>query len=482
MKIVIIGAGISGCTAYLSLRKYLPKPPAPELDHEYIIYEAHDTSKDVSALNEQSKINKDSTYSATLVVGGGLGVGANGLNVLKRLDESLLKDVTRSGYAYSHFNMKNKNGRILMGRTAKGSTLTMNSLGLPRHNFWKCLDERVPRGIIVNKRVSHVEVNTKSRNIVHFVDGSSPVDADLVVGADGLKSVVKKAMFLDAKGDEYAPQYEGLAGIGGFVPSADLREHIEKGTMNLVFGGSGFFGYFYSESSKSDPNRDSPYHISEPGETVAWWSTYEIAECPSDPKRVDMEDVIRQLRERHGSWSDPVVQKVISKAEVDSMYPTWTSPQLPTWHRDGVVLLGDAAHTLPPTSGQGSSQALEDVESFSLFLAHYLQQTYANRDHDSSPTDDSDPSVAIAADEKEAIKNAAKRYMDLRRPRVQAILDQARKFQNLKRKMGVVEEYLMYCMMWIIGTFFSGYMTRVSKELLEYDVASHVKEELEKSP
>jgi hypothetical protein len=94
------------------------------------------------------------------------------------------------------------------------------------------------------------------------------------------------------------------------------------------------------------------------------------------------------------------------------------------------------------------------VESFSLFLAHYLQQTYANRDHDSSPTDDSDPSVAIAADEKEAIKNAAKRYMDLRRPRVQAILDQARKFQNLKRKMGVVEEYLMYCMMWIIGKNF----------------------------
>jgi 2-polyprenyl-6-methoxyphenol hydroxylase-like FAD-dependent oxidoreductase len=229
------------------------------------------------------------------------------------------------------------------------------------------------------------------------------------------------------------------------VPSADLKEHIEKGTMNLIFGGSGFFGYFYSESSKSDPNRDSPYHISEPGETVAWWSTYEIADCPPDPKHIDKEDMARQLRERHGGWSDPVVQKVINKVEVDSMYPTWTSPQLPTWERDGVVLLGDAAHTLPPTSGQGASQALEDVESFSLFLAHHLQQTYDNRD---SP-DDSNPSIGAA--EKQAIKIAAKRHMDIRRPRVQAILDQARKFQDLKKKRSVFEEYFMYCIMWIIG-------------------------------
>jgi 2-polyprenyl-6-methoxyphenol hydroxylase-like FAD-dependent oxidoreductase len=404
MKIVIIGAGISGCTAYLSLRKYLPNPPAPALDHEYIIYEAHNTSNGVSTFKD---LSNNSSYAATIVIGGGLGLGANGLSVLKRLDENLLKDITRGGYAYSHFNMKSKHGRVLMNRLATGSNPPMNSLGLHRHHLWKCLNERVPPGIIVNKRVSHVEVHTEGRNTVHFVDGSLPVDADLVIGADGLKSVVKNVMFLEAKGDEYAPRYEGLVSIGGFLSSADLKEHIEKGTMNLIFGGSGFFGYFYSESSKSDPNRDSPYHISEPGETVAWWSTYEIADCPPDPKHIDKEDMARQLRERHGGWSDPVVQKVINKVEVDSMYPTWTSPQLPTWERDGVVLLGDAAHTLPPTSGQGASQALEDVESFSLFLAHHLQQTYDNHD---SP-DDSNPSISAA--EKQAIKIAAKRHMDI---------------------------------------------------------------------
>lgn len=68
------------------------------------------------------------------------------------------------------------------------------------------------------------------------------------------------------------------------------------------------------------------------------------------------------------------MQKVIKSITVTNMYPTWTVPPLPTWERDGVVLVGDAAHALPPSSGQGSSQALEDVEAFALFLGHYMRR------------------------------------------------------------------------------------------------------------
>lgn len=208
--------------------------------------------------------------------------------------------------------------------------------------------------------------------------------------------------------------------------------------MNLVFGGNGFFGYFHSDSAISDPNRDSPYDVSEPGGTISWWSTYAIDECP-DHKSIDKDDVTHQLRERHGQWKDPVVQGVIHSARVDNMYPTWTSPQIPTWEREGVVLIGDAAHALPSTSGQGSSQALEDVEAFALFLSYGVRKAYSN------------PQTNQITTEKEAIKIAAKRYMDVRQPRVQAILNHAQKMQNSKRNMNVVEEYFMYCMMWIAG-------------------------------
>lgn len=208
--------------------------------------------------------------------------------------------------------------------------------------------------------------------------------------------------------------------------------------MNFIFGGNGFFGYFFSESSSSAEHRDSPYHVSEPGKSLAWWSTYQIEECP-DRQTLDMADVTRQLRERHAQWKDPVVQKIVQSLRVENMYPTWTSPPLPAWERDGVVLVGDAAHALPPSSGQGSSQALEDVESFALFLAHYLR---AGGQKKGSTT---------PMDQKCAIKAAAEQYTALRQPRVTAILKNAQQIQSKKRDMGVLQEYSMYIFMKVIG-------------------------------
>lgn len=210
--------------------------------------------------------------------------------------------------------------------------------------------------------------------------------------------------------------------------------------MNFIFGGNGFFGYFFSESKPDTKHRDSPYHVSEPGDSLAWWSTYQISECP-DRKTLDMADVSRQLRERHTDWTDPVVQKIIQSLHVQSMYPTWTSPALPTWEKDGVVLVGDAAHALPPTSGQGSSQALEDVEALALFLAHHLRKN-AGQDN---PT---------ALELKSTITAAAKQYTALRQPRVTAILRNAQQMQGRKRDMGLIQEYAMYGFMKLMGKFF----------------------------
>lgn len=200
MKIVIIGAGISGCAAYLSLKKHLPRPE----DHSYTIYESHDTSKDTTS-DDRSYADG---HSSTLVVGGGLGVGPNGLNVLRRLDEDLLRDVVRGGYAVSHSYMKNKHGRVLVRMAAqKKSTRTMNLVACSRHSLWRSLRTRIPDEIIVNKRVSEVVANPDGRNLVHFTDGSPPVEADLVIGADGLKSTVKRALFPGTT-NPYPHQYE----------------------------------------------------------------------------------------------------------------------------------------------------------------------------------------------------------------------------------------------------------------------------------
>ncbi|KAL6232661.1 hypothetical protein BDW75DRAFT_242754 [Aspergillus navahoensis] len=411
MKIVVIGGGISGCAAYLQLKKHLPQP-SPSSQHEIIIFEAYDT--DVNTTHDD---RDGQTHSSTLVVGGGLGLLPNGLRVLKRLDEDILRDVVRGGYVIAHQNMKSKNGTLLlrMDPTAdpdlEPDGKRMHLLGTSRHSLWSNLRRRIPDCDIRTKRVSRVVADDRGRNMVYFADGNPPVEADLVIGADGVKGVTKHALFPEQQ--ICGPEYQGLVGVGGFISTEEVQGLVEKGSMNLVFGGNGFFGYFFSDCTSSALDSGSAYHVSEPGEALAWWSTYTADECP-DPKTLDMGAVARQLCERHAHWKDPVIQKILPSLRVRSMFPTWTSPQLPTWQRDGVVLVGDAAHALPSTSGQGSSQALEDAEAFAMLLSHTL-----------------------------AITTAARQYEGIRYPHVQAILENAQRMQNSKRDMGLIAEYIM---------------------------------------
>lgn len=211
MKIVIIGAGIAGCAAYLELRKHLPPPSDSEVDHEIIIYEAYSTDVHVTPKEREQK-QEDNTHSSTLLVGGGLGIAANGLNVLRRLDEDLMKDIVRSGYAASTFNMKSKNGWSLVSMDATGHTSSekqrMHMIAASRHSFWQALRSRIPGEHIINKRVLEVIAKPYGKNVIHFVDGSPSVEADLIIGADGVRSTVKRAIFPDAKEDPYPPNYE----------------------------------------------------------------------------------------------------------------------------------------------------------------------------------------------------------------------------------------------------------------------------------
>lgn len=224
MKIVIIGAGISGLTSYLSLKKHLPRPSAPATDHVYTIYEAYDTDKDSTFEQRLSSPGAEANpHSSTLIVGGGLGIGPNGVNVLRRLDPEMLKDIVAGGYVVSKYNMKSKHGTLLMSMDSQvpapddddgvdedqSGKKMINSVATSRHSLWRCLRTRVPDGIIINKRVSQVVAGSNDGPvIVRFEDGSKPVEADLVIGADGLRSTTKNALFPEIKGEIYPPQYE----------------------------------------------------------------------------------------------------------------------------------------------------------------------------------------------------------------------------------------------------------------------------------
>lgn len=212
MKIVIIGAGIAGCAAYLELQKHLPRPTKPDESHEITIYEAYNTNLSITAADR----TEEHTHSSTLLVGGGLGVAPNGLNVLKRLDEELLKDVVRGGYVTAISNMKNKNGWPLFSMKSASSHDNSNNnnnrsphmLATSRHSLWTALRGRIPDHHIIHKRISQVVARSDGRNLIYFAGDSPPVEADLVIGADGVRGIAKRALFPDSEEDPYPPNYE----------------------------------------------------------------------------------------------------------------------------------------------------------------------------------------------------------------------------------------------------------------------------------
>jgi 2-polyprenyl-6-methoxyphenol hydroxylase-like FAD-dependent oxidoreductase len=327
MHIAIIGGGISGLSLYLWLQKL-----GLTTLHSVTIYEARSASPATTEDNENSQTSNAS------FIGGALGLSPIGLRVLRRLDPELEQEILRTGHWMGRWRLSNARGWFL------GETQVAERGGgvlVGRAAFWRCLRRRVVDSAIVGyKKVVEVlpgDARQGSRCEIVFEDGGQ-IEADLVAGCDGVWSRVRTAVL----GEEVKPIYQGLTGVGGFVSSEKL-EGVEDGEMNVVFGANGFFGYGYSSSEATDPQKH--------GSEAAWWSTYSLAECPTDWRKIDRDDAKRQLAERHGSWKNTVVQRIIEKVEVDSVYPTFTTPDLITWEHGGCVLLGDAAHALQPSMG-----------------------------------------------------------------------------------------------------------------------------------
>ena len=205
--------------------------------------------------------------------------------------------------------------------------------------------------------------------------------------------------------------------------------------MGIVFGANGFFGYGYNTSSPEGQRMNLPYETCDAGEEASWWSTYYLDECP-DWRSLDSEEAKRQLIARHSHWKNAAIHKIIQNVKIDSMYPTWITPELPTWHRAALVLIGDAAHALHPSSGQGVNQALEDAECFSLLLSHYLRAGYAA------------PEESQVKTERAAVEFAAKDYSNLRIPRIKKIRERSAAIGDFKKPKTLIQEMFMYLFIW----------------------------------
>jgi 2-polyprenyl-6-methoxyphenol hydroxylase-like FAD-dependent oxidoreductase len=199
MRIIIVGAGIAGLSTYLLLKKHLLGPTSNLNGHISItIYESHNSR--IGTADEKGGPNSvEELSSSTPLVGGGLSIAPNGMRILREIDERLHDEITKRGFVIEHAVFRSARGWTL-GKIRWGDMREPEefSVSIARHRLWECLRDAVGEDVIQYRRVAGVETGNTGKPVVSFADGSTE-EAELVIGADGVKSTVRKAIF----GDKY---------------------------------------------------------------------------------------------------------------------------------------------------------------------------------------------------------------------------------------------------------------------------------------
>jgi FAD-dependent urate hydroxylase len=299
LRILVVGAGVGGIAVARGLLRD---------GHDVTVFERR---PDVKA------------------AGGAVTIWSNGATVLRQLGV----DMDGAGQLLSTLRVVTPTGRPVA--TVDLASI-VERLGAPvRMVPRRILLERLLEGfpaerIWCNARAVGV-VSTQNGVRLEFDDGSW-AEGDLLIGADGLHSKVR-----DIVGAQSA-RPTGWCSWQGLVT---LPHVAEKQVAQMIVGEHGNVGLWPAG-----------------GSDVQWWF-----DLPWSPDFVRPERPIEMIRSNFEGWSDAVDRVLATLTDDDlarSPFPHFRHP-IPRSGQGAVTLLGDAAHTMPPTLAQGTNQALLDT-------------------------------------------------------------------------------------------------------------------------
>ncbi|HET9082725.1 MAG TPA: flavin-dependent oxidoreductase [Trebonia sp.] len=189
---------------------------------------------------------------------------------------------------------------------------------------------------------------------VEHADGTrSRVSGDVLVGADGVHSVVRMQLHPEAGVSHYTgyTMWRGTTVHPPFLSGASMVRAGWLATGKLVA---------YPIRDNVDGNGS---------QLVNWLAEVEGPQrAPRDwTRRGHLEDFIANFEDWHFDWLD--VPALFRGAQEIFEYPTVDSDPLPWWTQGRVTLLGDAAHPMVPRGSNGSAQAILDAKALATLLA-----------------------------------------------------------------------------------------------------------------
>ncbi|MFZ3395571.1 NAD(P)/FAD-dependent oxidoreductase, partial [Rhodococcus sp. 7Tela_A2] len=204
-----------------------------------------------------------------------------------------------------------------------------------RGDFIDALVSVLPDGMVkLGHKLETVE-DRGDKTVLTFTNGTV-VEADLVVGADGIKSVVRKQLFSDQQ-----PVFSGEHAYRAVI-SADATHGLATDDNLRMYIGKGTKVYFLPLRHRNDVSFDV------------------TALCPDstwspEATREDLLATLEGFDERIVQIAREIDMNTVNLRAVYDIDP------VDTWHSDSAVLVGDAAHSMLHHQGQGANSAILDA-------------------------------------------------------------------------------------------------------------------------
>lgn len=312
MKALVVGGGIAGPAAALALAK---------------------AGIESVVLERRSVVDSE--------VGSWFTLASNGLDALRSIDalEMIQNAGVRSRANVMYGATGHRLGQVSLGRPLDSGLV---ALTMKRSVMAALLKrEAEGRGIPVRLGADVSAVTDAGDHVQATLTDGTILTADLLIGADGVHSLVRQAI------DPQAPaaRYVGLTNFGGITRSTPMAGDLEPEAWHFIFGSQAFFG--------AHPT---------PAGDVVWFVNVPEPEISRERRRDTTEqEWVRRLASLVRHDAGPAAALIRTGRLELAGDNTYDLGHVPTWSRGRVVIIGDAAHAPSPSSGQGASMALEDA-------------------------------------------------------------------------------------------------------------------------
>lgn len=256
------------------------------------------------------------------------------------------------------------------------------------------LKKRSPKTLKLGQSVSGYE-NTPEGVTLHFSDDNC-VKGDVLIGADGIHSTLRAAMFGSEK-----PKFTGNVVWRAMLPATDELKRLIPNSMCIWVG----------------PEKHCVTYWLRGGETLNFVGAVERDDWAQEswvepgPK----EDFVTDF----GGWSKPI-SAVVDAAEDCTRWALFDRDPMPEWTDGNAALIGDACHPMLPFLAQGAAMGIEDA----WVIVQALVSAGGN------------------------IPAALQQYKEIRHPRTSKVQGAARARMHSNHERSMIGQLRTYAPMW----------------------------------